>query len=100
MRPDTPASGALRGAEREVYLYCCDVRSLREIQARFPKLTEKDTSEILDSFLAEDLMFHENGRYLSLAMAKDATTAAARIARQANEVLRKRERVRLDVFHG
>jgi ribosomal peptide maturation radical SAM protein 1 len=97
MRTERSSSGILRGTEREVYLHCCDIRTQAQLLARFPTLAPKDLDEMLRSFVAEDLMFEENGRYLSLAMAKDAETAAARIASQAAHVPKRRALPTLEV---
>jgi ribosomal peptide maturation radical SAM protein 1 len=91
------SSGMLRGIEREVYLHCCDIRSQTQLMARFPTVPQKDLDEMLKCFVAEDLMFEENGRFLSLAMAKDARAAAARIASQAVHVAKRRALPTLEV---
>jgi hypothetical protein len=91
------SSGMLRGIEREVYLHCCDIRSQTQLMARFPTVPQKDLDEMLKCFVAEDLMFEEKGRFLSLAMAKDARAAAARIASQAVHVAKRRALPTLEV---
>ena len=100
MRSGAVSSGILRGAEREVYLYCCDVRTQGQVLARFPTLLPRDLEEILRAFVDEDLVFEENGRYLSLAMARDARSAAARIASEAAHVPKRRALPTLEVSHN
>lgn len=83
MRSVESSSGTLRGIEREVYLHCCDIRTAKNVEHRFPRESPATLAAILDAFVDEDLMFHEDGRFLSLALAQDAQVAARRILAQA-----------------
>jgi ribosomal peptide maturation radical SAM protein 1 len=65
----------LEGLQRDVYLFCMRIRSRREVGARFGK----EALDTLDSLVEADLVFHEAGRYLSLATASHPRVAAARI---------------------
>lgn len=66
---------------REVYLYCTEIRSRREIAARFQGQAKEDylVTEILEPLLAERLMFREQDQYLSLAIASTSSEAIRRI---------------------
>lgn len=63
---------------RSLYLYCLEIRNHDDLMARFPGKTEEIT-DALDWLVAESFMFHESGRYLSLASAPYPHIAAERI---------------------
>jgi ribosomal peptide maturation radical SAM protein 1 len=58
----------LRGASRDIYLFCRRNRSLSAVQSRFNNIGAAELSAFLVSMVAKRLMFEENGRYLSLAV--------------------------------
>jgi ribosomal peptide maturation radical SAM protein 1 len=62
----------LVGSSRKVYLFCRRSRSFAEIQARFPKITTGRLDGFLHMLVEKKLMFAENQRFLSLAVAAAA----------------------------
>lgn len=70
--------------ERDIYLYCMEIRSTTQISRHFSNRCSEDrlAAEILPAFLAEDLMFEEDGRVLSLAVAWRPELAVKRIREQ------------------
>jgi ribosomal peptide maturation radical SAM protein 1 len=75
----------LRSVLRDLYLYCMQIRSRRELLSRFEG--ELDTStidQVLNHLVEEDLMFCERGLALSLAVAERSDLAAARIRSMAS----------------
>ncbi|WP_266217462.1 RiPP maturation radical SAM C-methyltransferase [Paraliomyxa miuraensis] len=70
----------LQGAAREIFLECLEIQSRADVMRRFaPEHGEAKVMGILDELVAEDLLFHERGRLLSLAVAERPEAAAARI---------------------
>jgi ribosomal peptide maturation radical SAM protein 1 len=73
-----------REEARELYLECLEIRSLRQLAARFEgRMTPAELKERLGAFVTADLMFAERGSYLALAVADRPDRAAARIRRGA-----------------
>ena len=70
--------GTLEGAEREIYLYCMEIRSMSQLRRKFG-LPEDELLETLERFVADRIMFTEQSSYLSLAVAPNPMTAARRI---------------------
>ncbi|MFH1132537.1 MAG: RiPP maturation radical SAM C-methyltransferase [Pseudomonadota bacterium] len=65
---------------RDVYLYCTQIRSHNRLVENFSKKYDPlKLQEILDGLTDEKLMFRENGKYLSLAVATTPQAAAKRI---------------------
>jgi ribosomal peptide maturation radical SAM protein 1 len=60
----------LTGTSRLIYLYCRSHRSIRMIKKTFPQFTEDRLVSFLKMMVAKKLMFTENDRYLSLAVAR------------------------------
>jgi len=58
----------VRGLEREIYLYCDEIRSFNAIARNFPQDAPETIQRLLDSFLAKRLMANEDNSYLSLAV--------------------------------
>jgi len=71
--------GSYEGLERDVYMYCMEIRSLNQIKRHFSNADPAALQDALDLFVQEKLMFHEEGRYLSLAMAVTPELAARRM---------------------
>jgi ribosomal peptide maturation radical SAM protein 1 len=78
-RGEDHREGFYDGLARDVYIYCMEIRSLSQIKCRFSDSDSAELQEALDLFTHEKLMFHEEGRYLSLAMAVTPEIAARRI---------------------
>lgn len=79
-RGDRPETVRYEGLDREIYLFCCQIRTEAQIRQRFglegsPEALHRRLAHPLEA----DLMFHENGRYLSLATACSPDVAARRI---------------------
>ncbi|MBN1944423.1 MAG: RiPP maturation radical SAM C-methyltransferase [Bradymonadales bacterium] len=65
---------------RDLYLYCCDIRSRREIGRRLSDLVARETLDrALGGLVEARLMYREGERYLSLAVASRPEAAARRI---------------------
>jgi len=64
-----PLTHRLVGASREIYLFCGRRRSIKEICAEFPRLSEDKIRPFLRLMLEKKLMFEEKEEYLSLAVA-------------------------------
>ena len=63
-----PMTHRLVGTSRAIYLFCQTHRSLKRIVARFPNAGEDKIAPFLKMMVDKQLMFEENGRYLSLAV--------------------------------
>jgi hypothetical protein len=64
----------------DIYSFCMQVRSIDEVQRRFSdRCTRDDVGDVIGDLVAEDLMFVENGRVLSLAVAYRVELAVKRI---------------------
>ncbi len=71
-----------KGLEKDIYIYCSEIRSFQEIQEYLDERTSFKYSEndlkklltgVLMEFINEKLMFEENSKYLSLAVANEKT---------------------------
>lgn len=72
----------LSGMWRDVYLECLGIRALAELERRFAGAADAARlREILGRLVAERVMYAEDGRYLSLAVASRPDIAARRIRR-------------------
>jgi hypothetical protein len=74
--------GTFEGLARQAYLYCAEIRTLRQVQAHTRALSE-DVARALREFVEMEVMFEEGGKYLSLALAPTPLAAARRIRRSA-----------------
>jgi len=75
-------SGTFTGLERELYLFCLEMRSFTAITQQFVGVCNIDAATIqavLGQFVADRLMFAEQGKYLSLAVAPSPQAAARRL---------------------
>jgi ribosomal peptide maturation radical SAM protein 1 len=77
-REEERREGTFEGLAREIYLYCMEIRSLAQIRRQFG-VAEAELLEMLEMFVADRIMFAEQGKYLSLAVALNPWTAARRI---------------------
>jgi ribosomal peptide maturation radical SAM protein 1 len=76
----------LEGFWREIYLYCLQIRSLGKVVDHLGgAVAEADVERIVDHFMKQDLMFYENGKCLSLALASDTDSAVERIRKYHEE---------------
>ena len=86
LRVEDYRSGALevytlRGIEREIYLAADQVTSWRTLRSRVPHVDETAVRREVAELVATGLMFEEDGKYLSLAVAgrpRAATTGQVR----------------------
>lgn len=70
----------LSGVWRDVYRECLETRTFADLAARFADAADAARlREILDRLVAERVMYAEEGRYLSLAVAARPDLAARRI---------------------
>lgn len=77
-REEDRKEGTFDGVAREIYLYCMEIRSLSQLRRKFG-MPEDELLETLEQFVADRIMFAEQGSYLSLAVAPNPMTAARRI---------------------
>jgi len=54
--------------EREIFLYCINVRSFADLKSNFSDASEEEIQNILDSFEQSRLIFREEDYYLSLPL--------------------------------
>lgn len=55
-------------AERDLYVFCDEVRAIGEIRARFPDRSPDELDRMLERFTAQGWMYREQDRFLSLAV--------------------------------
>jgi hypothetical protein len=69
---------------RDVYIYCMEIRSKARILEHFRGRASEETivNAVLAACLAENLMFEEDGKHLSLAVAWRPSVATRRIRQQ------------------
>lgn len=78
-RGDGVKETILRGLERRLYLYCCQIRSNAQVLAAFAEATAEELQGALDRLVREELVYQEGSRFLSLAMANSPAAAVMRI---------------------
>ena len=84
-------SGTFTGLQRELYLYCMEIRSREQMARRFAgRASAKVIDQALAQFVEHKVAAHENGRYLALAVASSPHLAVQRITTAAAD----RERIR------
>ena len=76
-RFDEERTGSFDGLAREIYLYCTEIRSVKEVCRRFTD--ERQVRLALGQFVEQRVMFTEHDRFLSLAVAATPSAAARRI---------------------
>jgi ribosomal peptide maturation radical SAM protein 1 len=59
----------LRKRSRDIYLFCGTIRHRQEIEARFPDISPNQLSAFLDDLVDKHILFREEDRFLSLAVA-------------------------------
>ncbi len=65
---DKPVNHRLTGISRQIYLYCDHRRTIQQILAKFPSLSEDKLLPFLRMMTQKRLMFDERETYLSLAV--------------------------------
>ena len=70
---------------RDIYLYCMQIRTQSALRRRFASSSQEQRDEVIGGLVEQKLMFVEQGKCLSLAVASDPHTAAARIEAQHQE---------------
>jgi len=88
-RFDDFRTGTLSGIERDIYLFCTEIRSEKQILERFPE-SRSQLHELLQGWIESRIAFHESGKYLSLAVASAPHQAARRIRALREEQLARR----------
>ncbi|MEN8198517.1 MAG: RiPP maturation radical SAM C-methyltransferase [Thermodesulfobacteriota bacterium] len=58
----------LQGVSREIYLFCCRIRTLEEIRQQFPGIKEQVLRKFLQDLDRKKILFHEKDRYLALGV--------------------------------
>ncbi len=58
----------LQKQSREIYLFCMEIRSFKELRENFSSVKEKQLRAFLQELIAKRLLFEENGSYLALAV--------------------------------
>jgi ribosomal peptide maturation radical SAM protein 1 len=66
---DDPLIHRLSGVSRDIYMYCRRSRSRRRILNRFPRSGSETIARFLTTMQVKKLMYAENDRFLSLAVA-------------------------------
>jgi ribosomal peptide maturation radical SAM protein 1 len=84
-RGDSVKETVLRGLERRLYLYCCQIRSTPQLLAAFAEATAEAIHEALDRLVSAELVYKEGSRFLSLAIASSPAAAVARIQGAASQ---------------
>ena len=82
---------ALDGTARDIYIYCCTIRSIPDVMERFSDVADEDEiTSLLKGLMAVHLVYMADGRVLALACANKPSEAAARSRRDWNEENRRR----------
>jgi ribosomal peptide maturation radical SAM protein 1 len=58
----------LDNTERSIFLSCIDVISFEKLKEKFPEISENTLHEILNSLMSSNILFIEDGFYLSLPL--------------------------------
>jgi hypothetical protein len=58
----------LQKQSREIYLFCMEIRALKELHEKFSSVKENQLDVFLHEMIAKRLMCEENNRYLALAV--------------------------------
>lgn len=78
----------LRGVDRQVYLYCCEIRRVEQVVERFgtTEALAARVRKLIDAMVERRLMFRDKDRVLSLAVARSPQAAVRRVQAWAAEV--------------
>ncbi|MBZ4372559.1 RiPP maturation radical SAM C-methyltransferase [Corallococcus sp. AS-1-6] len=94
-RAGMPRTLLLRGVERDLYLYCTEIRQRQEIDEAFVetgRASRAQVEQVLAHWLEERILFREGERYLSVAPAFTPQMAARRMHTLHAEDQARRER--------
>ena len=58
----------LEDLEREIFLSCVNITTLKELQEKFPNVPEHELVAILNKFVEQGIIYREDDRYLSLPL--------------------------------
>ena len=58
----------LKGTSREIYLYCTQIRTTKELDERFPTVSQQKILAFLDDLQKKKLIFSDQKKHLSLAV--------------------------------
>jgi len=58
----------LKGLSREIYLFCDEIRTDKELADRFPQLAEKKLLTFLQDLMKKRILFIDGNRFLALAV--------------------------------
>ena len=72
---------ALHGIARDIYLDCCNTRTLNQVMTRFKGVSEAEVLDVLCRAVENRIMYSDGEQFLSLAMAPRPIDAARRIRR-------------------
>lgn len=75
----------LRDDLARIYTFCMQVRTVGEIEARFPQVGHDAIARALEDWSQKRLVFREGKRVLALAVAEDPRVARARVLEQDKE---------------
>jgi ribosomal peptide maturation radical SAM protein 1 len=64
----------LQKQSRDIYLFCREIRSGKELREKFSSVKENQLHAFLQELVAKRLMFEENGKYLALAVHRSTGT--------------------------
>lgn len=78
-RGDRVKETNLRGLERRLYLYCCEIRTSAQVLAALAGAPTEQLQATLDRLVREELVYQEGSHFLSLAMASSPAAAVQRI---------------------
>jgi ribosomal peptide maturation radical SAM protein 1 len=75
----------LRGDEAKAYTFCMKVRTVTELRAAFPKVSEAELDAMLERWHQERIVYREGKRLLALAVAENPRVARERVLAQESE---------------
>jgi ribosomal peptide maturation radical SAM protein 1 len=58
----------LKGVSRQIYLYCAQVRTTKELSGKFPAISQQKILSFLADLKKKRLIFSDNNKYLALAV--------------------------------
>ena len=88
----TPMQYRMNQLLRDIYIYCMEIRSYRQILKKFSgRASETKIKTILRTFVEKRFTFTERDKYLSLAVANHPRYAVRRIREAREEELREKQ---------
>jgi ribosomal peptide maturation radical SAM protein 1 len=67
-RDAPPLRHRLHGTSREIYLFCCDIRSIDAIQKKFLQIKQSNLRTFLNDLVTKKILFTEDDLFLALAI--------------------------------